>query len=66
MIILAVVILVLLVLILAIGGGNKCLPDYLHKRHDDWIWILSWVTASLFLDETAMDGIAVHTDSIEI
>lgn len=23
--------------------GKKCLPDYLQRRHDDWIWIVSWV-----------------------
>ena len=43
MIIALLVVLVILTLILTIGGGNKCLPDYLRKRHDDWRWYVAWV-----------------------
>ena len=38
-----IVLLVIFILTLVIGGGNKCLPERLRKRHDDWIWIVSWV-----------------------
>jgi len=43
MLIALIVLGVLIILILAIGGGNKCLPEHLHKNHDDWRWYVAWV-----------------------
>ena len=41
-----IVFFVIFILVTVIGGGNKCLPERLRKRHNDWIWILSWVPRS--------------------